>query len=409
MHAAVMRRARGYRRRMVSFLRDLISIPSESRAEGKVIERIGGEMRDAGFDSVKVDGMGNLLGRMGGGKRIIAMDAHVDTVGVGHRASWRCDPYEGAIRGGRIYGRGAVDQKAGMASLVYGARLIRELGLWGDFTLYVVGSVQEEDCDGLCWQYIIREDGLRPECVVITEPTNLGVYRGHRGRMEIRVTAAGRAAHASAPERGRNAIYAMGRVVREIERLNRTLRCDRFLGRGTVAVTDIKCESPSLCAVPDLCSIHLDRRLTLGEDRRSALREVREAVSRSGVAAVAEVLTYDLPSYRGSVYRTERAFPAWLLPRTHPLLRAAVDTSRRLTGRAPTVGRWIFSTNGVATMGMFGIPTVGFGPGEERYAHSIAEHVRAEQLPTAAAWYALFPRNYVRVMEGGRMHVRTVG
>jgi len=382
------------------FLRSMVAIPSESRNEQAVIERIGHEMRQVGFDEVKVDGMGNILGRIGQGKRIIAMDAHVDTVGIGSLCGWKTDPYAGQVKNGRLYGRGAVDQKAGMAAMIAAARLIRTFDLSGDYTLYVVGSVQEEDCDGLCWQYIINEDNIVPECVVITEPTNLNINIGHRGRMEIEVEALGRAAHASAPQRGDNAIYAISRVVREIESLNDLLAEDAFLGKGSVAVTGIECRTPSLCAIPDQCSIHLDRRLTRGEDKQKAVREVREAIARAGVTARIVVPVYDLPSYKGLSYPTEKYFPTWVLSEDHRLQHAARATYREAFGKSPQIGKWVFSTNGVATMGIFRIPTIGFGPGEEKYAHAADERVSIPQVLRAAAWYALFPHNYLETMKG---------
>ncbi len=267
--------AQSYEGQMVEFLRDLIAIPGESCQEGPVIARIRQEMEKVGFDEIRIDPMGNILGRIGSGKTVIAMDSHTDTVGIGDPKEWSWDPYKGKVENGYIYGRGACDQRAGMASMVYAGKMIRELGLVGDYTLWVVGSVQEEDCDGLCWLYILNEDGIRPDCVVITEPSKLGIYRGHRGRMEIEVHLRGKSCHASAPERGDNPIYKMSRLVEEVEKLNGRLKSDLFLGKGTIAVTEIRSLSPSLCAVPGACSIHLDRRLTAGETKESAVAEVR--------------------------------------------------------------------------------------------------------------------------------------
>jgi len=288
-----------------------------------------------------------------------------------------------------------------MAALVYGVKLIKDFNLFSDFTLYITGTVQEEDCDGLCWQYIINEKGLKPECVVITEPTDLNIYRGHRGRIEIGVTTTGKACHASAPERGKNAIYSMNKIIREIEKLNDSLAVDPFLGKGTVVVTNITCKSPSLCAVPDECYIHLDRRLTKEETKEIAIKEIEKAAEKAGVEAKIEVLTYNLPGYKGLVYPTERYFPTWLLPEDHLLLKSSINTFNTLFDKLPVTSKWIFSTNGVATMGMHKIPTIGFGPGNEQYAHSSDEHVPVEHVLKAAAWYALFPSIYVKTLEKG--------
>ncbi len=391
--------AESYEADIVQFLRDLIAIPAESGHEGPVIQRIRQEMEKVGFDEILIDPMGNILGRIGSGEHVIMMDSHTDTVGVGDPKEWAWDPYRGKVEDGYVYGRGSCDQRAGMASMVYAGKLIQELGLLGDYTLYVVGSVQEEDCDGLPWLYILKEDGIRPDCVVITEPSRLGIYRGHRGRMEIEVHLRGKSCHASAPERGDNPIYKMSRLVQEVEKLNTRLREDPFLGKGTIAVTEIRSLSPSLCAVPGACSIHLDRRLTAGETKESALAEVKALPGAEG--AEIEILTYDTPSYTGLKYPMEKYYPTWVLAESDPLAKAAVATYESLWHKPPVVDKWTFSTNGVATMGLMGVPTIGFGPGEEEVAHSVTERVPIRHLVEAAQFYAAFPLAYVATVREG--------
>ncbi len=183
-----------------------------------------------------------------------------------------------------------------MASMVYGVKVMKELGLLGDFTLYVTGTVMEEDCDGLCWQYIVKEDRIKPDYVVITEPTNLNIYRGHRGRIELQIKTVGLSCHASAPERGINAVYKMSRIIQEIEKLNDRLKDDPFLGKGTIAVTQIFFKSPSHNAVPDECVIQLDRRLTAGETRETVIAELEDAIKRAGEEAEIIELEYRRPS-----------------------------------------------------------------------------------------------------------------
>lgn len=393
IHAA----AKGYEAEMVRFMRDLIRIPSESAQEAGVIRRIREEMEKVGFDEIRIDPMGNILGRIGSGPRVIALDAHIDTVGVGDRDAWEWDPYEGKVEAGIIYGRGAADQEGAMVSMVYAGKIIKDLGLTGEYTLWMVGSVQEEDCDGLCWQYLINEDGLAPECVIITEPTNLNIYRGHRGRMEMAVVTKGVSCHGSAPERGVNAIYRMAGIIQGIEELNERLKDDPFLGKGTITVTYIDCKTPSLCAVPDQCYIHLDRRLTAGEDKELAVAQVQEVIAAAGVEAEVKILMYETPSYTGLVYPTEKYYPTWVLPEDHQLIRGAAETYHALFRTEPQVGKWTFSTNGVAVMGMHGIPCVGFGPAHEIYAHSVNDQIPVEHLVKAAAYYAAFPTVYTKV------------
>jgi putative selenium metabolism hydrolase len=383
---------------MVQFLRELIAIPAESCQEGPVVARIRQEMENVGFDEIRVDGMGNILGRIGSGKTVIMMDSHTDTVGVGDPKEWGWDPYRGKVEDGYIFGRGSCDQRGGMASMVYAGKMIKELDLSGDYTLWVVGSVQEEDCDGLCWLYILNEDGIRPDCVVITEPSKLGIYRGHRGRMEIEVHLRGRSCHASAPERGDNPVYKMGRLVQEVEKLNERLKVDAFLGKGSIAVTQIRSLSPSLCAVPGACSVHLDRRLTAGETKESAVAEVRSLPGAED--AEIEILSYDVPSYTGLRYPMEKYYPTWVLEESHQVTRAAVETFESLWDRPPVVDKWTFSTNGVASMGLKGVPTIGFGPGEEEVAHSVGERMPIQHLVDAAQFYAAFPLTYTKLIAG---------
>ena len=401
MFDKILKYARQHEPGVTQFLRDLISIRSVSSQEERVVRRIKEEMERCRYDEVRIDPMGNVLGRIGSGRHIIAMDAHVDTVDVGNPAAWTVDPFNGALKDGVVYGRGACDMKGAMASLVYGGRIIKELGLENDYTLYVVGSVQEEDCDGLCWQYIINEGGLRPEVVVIAEPTNLGVYRGHRGRMEIEVRTKGVSCHGSAPERGVNAVYAMAPVIEDIEKLNARLTGEPFLGKGTVTISEVRSTSPSLCAVADSCAIHLDRRLAATDTMESAVKEIQDLPGVKKAGAEVVVLDYAVPSWRGVKYPTKKYYPTWLLPEGHPALLAGVSAFESLFGERPAVGRWVFSTNGVAVMGMHGIPCVGFGPGNEIYAHMATEQIPVEHLVKASAYYAAFPRVYLSHLASG--------
>jgi putative selenium metabolism hydrolase len=392
----ILAKAQSYETEMVRFLRELIAIPSESCQEGRVIQHIKQKMLKVGFDDVQIDPMGNIIGRIGNGKTILAIDAHVDTVGVGNIDQWKYDPYEGKFENGIIYGRGAADQEGALPAMIYSAKIIKDLNLEGDYTLYIVGSVQEEDCEGLCWQYIINEDQIRPECVVITDSTNCQVRRGQRGHMEIGVTTEGVSCHASAPDRGVNAIYKMTKIIQEIEKLDECLQEDEFLGKGTIAVTYIECQTPSLNAIPDRCYIPLDRRLTAGETKESAVNEVKAAIQQAGVEAQVRIPVYNKPSYKGLVYETEKYFPTWFMAEDHVVIQSAVETYENLfTEKVEDVGSWIFSTNGVSVAGMFGIPCIGFGPGKEKHAHSVDDQVAVEQLVKSAAFYATFPSVYM--------------
>jgi putative selenium metabolism hydrolase len=388
--------AEKYQSDMTRFLRDMIAIPSESCNEEKVILRIKEEMEKVGFDRIEIDPMGNILGFIGHGKHVIAMDAHIDTVGIGNRDNWKYDPYQGYEDDEIIIGRGASDQEGGMAAMVYAGKIIKDLGLEDDYTLVVVGSVQEEDCDGLCWQYIINEYKLRPEFVVITEPTDGKIYRGQRGRMEIKVTTQGISCHGSAPERGDNAIYKMAPILTELRALHENLQDHPFLGKGSLTVSEIFHTSPSRCAVADSCWISIDRRLTAGEDGELALQQIRNLPAVKAAGATVEMYTYERPSYTGLVYPTEAYFPTWLIEDEHPVCHTLEDSYQNLFGKPAQVDKWTFSTNGVSIMGRYGIPCIGFGPGHEDQAHAPNERTWKKELVDACALYAAIPIVYVQ-------------
>ncbi len=438
--------AESCREGMSAFLRAMISHPSESCEEKEVVACIKAEMEKLNFDKVEVDGLGNIIGWMGQGDKIIAIDSHIDTVGVGNRDNWTADPYQGWEDDAIIYGRGGSDQEGGMASAVYGAKIMKDLGLIPDgYKIMAVGSVQEEDCDGMCWQYIVNkffpESGIkkeRVEFVISTEPTDGGIYRGHRGRMEIRVDVKGVSCHGSAPERGDNAIYKMADILQDVRALNENPADDtvavkglvkmldpaynpehyedaRFLGRGTCTTSQIFYTSPSRCAVADSCSISIDRRMTAGETWDSCLQEIRDlpAVKKYGDDVKVSMYMYDRPAWTGTVYETEAYFPTWINKESAAHVQALVDAHHALFGaerlghadpdpardamhlrRRPLTDKWTFSTNGVAIQGRYGIPCVGFGPGAESQAHAPNEITWKDDLVRCAALYAAVPGLY---------------
>jgi len=388
---AIRRRAAELSEPMIAFLRDIVAIPSLSGQEEPVVKRIAQEMSQVGFDEVRIDALGNVLGRIGNGPRVIAFDAHVDTVDVSDPDRWQCDPFQGKVEDGKVYGRGSVDQKAGMAGMVYAAAIMKEMKLLDGFTVWMTGTVMEEDCDGLCWHHILSEKTLSPELVVSTEPTGLKIHRGQRGRMEIRVRVKGRSCHGSMPHLGDNAIYKIAPAIQAIEKLNDELNDDAFLGKGTCTISWIGCQTPSLCAVPDEAEFHIDRRLTVGDSRESALAEVEEALRRAKVEAEVFTLTYEEKAWTGLVYPMEKVYPTWVMDEDHPALQAAARAYAGTTGNVAEISCWTFSTNGVTIMGLHGVPCLGFGPGLEKIAHTANEYVPIDDVVTACAFYAALP------------------
>ena len=369
-------------------LSKLVQIKSLSLGEKEVQLELKRQMEEAGFDEVRIDGLGNVIGRIGTGKKILAIDGHMDTVDLGNLDNWDFDPLGGEIKDGYVHGRGTVDQEGGPAAFVTSGRILKELGFDKDLTIYFVGSVMEEDCDGLCWKYIVEEEKIKPDFVISTEPTNLNIYRGHRGRMEMHVHFYGVSSHGSAPERGKNAIYMASQAALEIEKLNERLKFDEFLGKGTVTISEMVTGSPSLCAVADYARIHLDRRLTWGETKESAVAEIEELIK--GMNAKVEVLEYKETAYTGLEYGMEKYYPTWKIPVDSEIVQTGVKSFKALFNKDPKIDKWTFSTNGIMTNGVYGIPTIGFGPGNEVLAHAPNEKVLISDLVAASAFYAAF-------------------
>jgi putative selenium metabolism hydrolase len=376
---------------MLTFLQDLIRIPSYSTQEDLVAERLAAEMTKVGFRDVHLDRIGNVVGRIGAGSGpVLLYNGHLDVVGVGDESTWKHEPFGAQVEDGILYGRGAADMKGALAAMVYGAKALLDWGVPLHGELVLVGAVQEEPCEGLGMRILIEEEeeDFIPDYVLLGEATNLQICRGQRGRMEIKVVVRGRSCHASAPHLGDNAIYTAARLIFGVEMLSTQLAADRFLGPGTVAVTHIENTAGSRNVVPDSCTFYVDRRLTLGETEAKALAEVQGVVLREEANATISVSEYTSTSYTGYEARAKAYYPAWALDRDHPLVRHVCRAIRAELGYRPHIGKWAFSTDGVYTAGVAGIPTIGFGPGEERFAHVADERIRIQDLHRAARAYA---------------------
>jgi putative selenium metabolism hydrolase len=382
-------RARAHEGDIVTFLREMIAIPAESLKEGDRCERVKREYEALGFEEVFFDKLGNVIAKVGSGPLTILMDGHIDCVGVGDPKAWDFDPFQGKHEDGKIWGRGAVDELPAVACMAYAAKIAKDQGLLEDVTLYLSATVMEEDCDGYCLLHLIEKEGIRPHVVILGEPTDLNVYRGHRGRVEIAIETKGVSSHAAHPEHGVNALYKMAPIIVDIEALNERLPDDAFLGKGTIVVSSIVCTTASLNAVPDSARITVDRRMTAGETVDGVLAELR-ALPHLGDAEVG-VLTYDVKSWRGERAQQEKFYPTWVLPEDHALVQGVAAASEAVLSKQPKISRWGFSTNGVASMGRHGIPTVGFAPGLEELAHTTGEWVAVDDLVRATAVYSMIP------------------
>lgn len=375
-------------RLMVDFLRELIAIPSYDSQIGGVGEACAARMRELDFDEVRFDSMGNILGRVGTGPKVLLFDSHIDTVGIGDRSEWDWDPLQGKEEDGVVYGRGACDEKGSTPPMIFAMAALKQLGLLDDWTLYYFGNM-EEWCDGIAPHALVEHEGVRPDFVVIGEPTRLNIYRGHRGRIEVSVTFKGKSAHAAMPRLGDNPLYRAAPFIEGVEAMLSTLPDHPFVGPGTIAVTNVTVNTPSLNAVPAEAEVYLDRRVTLGETEDEVLAQVR-SLPRADTATV-KIPMYEEPSYTGFVFPVSKVFPAWALDPEHPLLQAATAGYRRVYEREPQIGKWEFSTNGIYWMGKANIPSIGFGPGDERFAHTVLDQVPAQEVVDSARFYATLP------------------
>lgn len=381
---------------IVNFLKEICAIPSMDSLVGPVGERIQAEMRQLGFDEVRFDKMGNTIGRIGNGPKVLVYDSHIDTVGIGNRDDWAWDPFVGKIENGLFYARGASDEKGSTPGMVHGLALARDLGLLDGYTAYYFGNM-EEWCDGIAPNSFAEVDpGIKPDYVVIGEPTNMRVYRGHKGRIELKITAQGRSAHAASHYLGDNAVYKMMSIITQIRELDRRMRFGMgyhpVQGYPSVAVTNVEVRTASLNAVPDQFTIYLDRRITSNEPHDEVVAQIKGLIPDYLQDEIqVEELYYDTPSYTGFVFPVEKYYPAWFLEANHPLVSAGQQTVEALWGEQRPLDTWDFSTNGTYWAGKAGIPSIGFGPGDEKNAHTLKEHVPVQEVVDSTLFYALFP------------------
>lgn len=385
---------------VVNVLQKLIQIRSYSGEEKEIVEFIVGKMKDFEFDEAYSDSLGNAVGKIGNGPIKILYDAHIDTVKVTESEKWDYPPFDGKISGGKIYGRGAVDEKPAMAGYLMAGKMIKSQ-MGSDelpFTLYVVGSVQEEDFDGYPLFHVIQNEGIKPDFVLLGEPTDLKVYRGQRGRMEMKIITTGKSAHGAHNEQGVNAIYKMNDIIQKITELDKNLKSVEPLGKGSITVSNIISKGPSICSVPDFCQIHIDRRLTLNETQQSVLKELKNIFLQLYSDAEVSVPKYNGVSWKGTKFEVEAYFPTWVYEETHPLVSAGLKTMEAV-GLKQESSVWKFSTNGVASAGQLGIPTIGFAPGLEELAHSSKEEINLKDLTKATEFYAHFPFTLINTIK----------
>jgi len=369
---------------LIEFTQNLIRIKSMSGREEKIIRFIEQKMKALGYDEVVIDSMGNLLGRIGSGEKSILFDSHVDTVAVNDETEWDIPPFSGEIVDGYLHGRGSVDMKSSVAASIYAGALAKKLGFASGKTIYVSCTVFEEDCDGENLKHLFKELKIKPDYVVICEPSNNVITLGHKGKAQISIKTHGVSAHGSAPEKGVNAIYEMAEIIQRVEKTNAELM-KKDKSRGTLVMSRISSTSASLNAVPSECEVYLDRRTVPGETEDDIKKEMDQLVQ--GKNATWEVGTLHRKSWTGMDITYEPFHSAWKIDLQHELTQACMAAYRENFGSEPAeFDFWDFSTNAVTPVRM-GIPTIGFGPGEYKLAHMRNENCKVDQIIEAGSFY----------------------
>lgn len=318
---------------LIALTQNLIRIKSLPGQEGEAIRFIEKQMLALGYDEVRIDSMGNVVGKIGSGGKAILFDSHIDTVEVNDAAEWDFPPFGGEIAAGRLYGRGAVDMKSGAAASIYAAALAKRLGFTQGKTVYVSCTVLEEDCDGVNLKHLFGELNFKPDFVVICEPSNNQIVLGHKGKAQISIKTYGVSAHSSAPEKGVNAVYEMAEIIQRIEKTHRELEKKGDL-RGSLALCRISSVSASLNAIPSECEVYIDRRIAPGETEEAIRQEMAQIIQ--GKKATWEIQTIRRKTWTGMEIEYRPFHLAWKIDLGHELTRACVAAYRESFGTQPS-------------------------------------------------------------------------
>ena len=376
---------------LVALCQKLIQERSYSGEEAGVAGILEAWMRSRGFDDVRIDRYGNIVGCIKGkrpGKKIL-FDGHIDTVPVTDESVWQFPPFGGTIHEGKIYGRGTTDMKGAVAAFVSAAANYAE-DTGKDFPgeVYVAGVVHEECFEGVAAREISKH--VKPDYVVIAEASELNLKIGQRGRAEIVLETFGVPCHSANPEKGVNSVYKMAQVIGAIRTLKPTHH--PVLGYGILELTDIKSSPyPGASVVPEYCRATYDRRLLVGETKESVLAPIQEMLDKLMAEdpqlkakvsyAVGKEMCYTKETIEG-----ERFFPGWVFDSDEPFIQD-VYAKLKEKGFNPQITQYNFCTNGSHYAGEAGIKTIGLGPSRENLAHTVDEHIEMEQLTQVAQCY----------------------
>ncbi|MDH3734048.1 MAG: M20/M25/M40 family metallo-hydrolase [Gemmatimonadota bacterium] len=363
----------------VEFLQRLIRTHSMPGEEGEIAALVAAEMERLGYDQVRTDEAGNVIGlvRGSGDAPSVMFNTHLDHVDAGDPADWPHDPFGGEVHDGMVWGRGAVDIKGPLAAQVHGVAALIESGDRPAGDVYVTGVVQEE-VGGLGARYMAET--LRPDLTLVGEPSRNEVRRGHRGRVELVVHVRGRMAHASMTRIGRNPLTVVGRLLSALDDIDRPDHPE--LGRATIAPTLIRTDQTSANVIPGEVYLTLDCRTVpsqSAESLRDDLLPLLQAGEIEGTSGEILIPRHERVSYAGYEMTYPADNPAHAIASDHPALTTAVETLTPALGHEPPVDVWQFATDG-GHFAEAGMVVVGFGPGDDRLAHTVNEHIPISEL-----------------------------
>lgn len=364
----------------LAFAQDLIKIPSLSGEEGEVARRVALEMKALGYDETRFDALGNVIGvvRGTGEGPPVMLNCHMDVVAEGAHDDWEYPPFDAVVEDGHLHGRGSMDIKGPLALQTFAAACLKGKAP-GDV---IVAHTVFEERGGWGMEHLLAQKEVEPAAVIIGEATQGDITTGHRGRAEVEVVLRGLAGHASAPDRARNALNLVPPVLTGLEDLQGSQRTDPVLGMASLVATGIDILPESRNVVPDQAVVVVDWRVLPGSTDEELLEEVREAVLRrvgdipDGMGIEIRMAKEHQEAFTGRGEYRDLFTPGFLMDAGDPVIRAAARAVGRKDGSGPAVVRpWTFATDGGWSAGVFGIPTLGFAPGEERYAHTNRERL----------------------------------
>lgn len=374
------------------FLCDLIKIPSLSGSETHIVTRIKKEMVKCLFDNVYIDRIGNIIGRIGNGKKLILMETYIDIVDILAPSLWNTDPFKGIIKNGRIYGRGAVCQKGAITAMLYAGYILKKLKLYNNFSLFIAGTVMFEKAPGVGLEHLILNEKLTPECVIIAAPTKLKLCIAQKGHLYFKVKVYGKSAHSGLGDVTDNAIYKAIKIIREIKKFSQKLGSDRYTGKNKFSIMGIVTRNPEDYTISPVCEIYLDFQLSPGATKNKIFNNLKRFFKKFNIEI--EILRFDGYSYKEYEILYEKYIPGWYIEKRSKLVRIAGDTYKLVYKKQPKFDFLQIPTGGSISMGKLKIPTFAFGPGSEKDAHTENESISIAQINESILFYTFFPWIY---------------